>query len=57
MTVPRFFLYLFVFICVLAGSCFLMIATCLMVRFPPLLIAVLLSCGLFAIVLTKAARP
>lgn len=56
MTVLRFFLNLFVFICVLAGSSFLVMAACFMVRFPPLFIAVLLGCGLFAIALTQTSR-
>ncbi|MNE98803.1 hypothetical protein K5R88_24795 [Pseudomonas sp. MM213] len=54
MTVPRFFLTLFIFICVLAGSSAFVLAICLMLRFPPLLIAVVLGCGLFACLLRKA---
>ncbi|VVP57356.1 hypothetical protein PS870_05769 [Pseudomonas fluorescens] len=56
MTVLRFFLYLFVLICVLAGSGLVVAAFCLMLRFPPLFIAVGLGCGLFAVVLAKTSR-
>lgn len=56
MTVLRFFLYLFVLICVLAGSCLVVAAICLLVGFPPLFIAVGLGCGLFAVVLAKTSR-
>ncbi|MNC11904.1 hypothetical protein D3C76_1582140 [compost metagenome] len=54
MKVPQFFLMLFIFVCVLAGSSVLVTAICLMVRFPLLLLAVLLGCGLFACLLRKA---
>jgi hypothetical protein len=53
MAVLRFFLHLFTFICMLAGSILLVMAACLMVRFPPLVVAVVVGCALFAIVLTK----
>lgn len=56
MTLPRFFLYLFFFICVLAGSSILVATICLMLRFPPLLYTVVLSFGLFAIILRKASQ-
>ena len=56
MTVLRFFLYLFVLICVLTGSGLVVAAICLLVRFPPLFIAVGLGCGLFAVVLAKTSR-
>ncbi len=54
MTLPRFIFYAFVFIGVLASSSTFVLAICLMLRFPPLLIAVLLGCGLFACLLRKA---
>ena len=56
MTVLRFFLYLFVLICVLTGSCLVVATICLMLRFPPLFIAVGLGCGLFAVVLAKTSH-
>jgi len=51
MTVLRFFLTLFMFICLLAGSSVLVSAICLMLRFPPLLFAVVLGCVLLVIIL------
>jgi len=56
MTVLRFFLTLFLFICLLAGSSVLVAAVCLMLRFPPLLFAVVLGCVLLVIVLKKLRR-
>lgn len=53
MNVLRFFLTLFLFICLLAGSSVLVTAACLMLRFPPLLFAVVLSCVLLLIVLKR----
>ncbi|WP_223511348.1 hypothetical protein [Pseudomonas sp. GL-B-19] len=47
MTVLRFFLKLFLFICLLAGSSVLVAALCLMARFPLLLITVAFTCLLF----------
>lgn len=54
MMLLRFVFYVFVFISILAGSSAFVLAICLMLRFPPLLFAVLLSCGLFAHLLGKA---
>lgn len=54
MTFPRFIFYVFIFIGILAGSSAFVLAICLMLRFPPLLIAALLGCGLFACLLRKA---
>jgi len=56
MTVVRFFLTLFIFVCLLAGSSVLVAALCLMVRFPPLLFAAALGCVLLAMVLKKLRR-
>lgn len=56
MTVLRFFLYLFVLICGLAGSGLVVAAVCLMLRFPPIFIAVGLGCGLFAVILANTSR-
>lgn len=51
MTVLRFFLTLFMFICLLAGSSIVVSAICLMLRFPALLFAVVLGCVLLVIIL------
>ncbi|QAY89980.1 hypothetical protein [Pseudomonas sp. ACM7] len=56
MTVLRFFLTLFLFICLLAGSSVLVAAACLTLRFPPLLFAVVLGCVLLVIVLKMLRR-
>jgi len=53
MTVLRFFLTLFMFICLLAGSSIVVTTICLMLRFPPLLFAVALGCVLLVIILRK----
>lgn len=53
MTALRFFLTLFMFICLLAGSSIVVTTICLMLRFPPLLFAVVLGCVLLAIILRK----
>jgi ABC-type bacteriocin/lantibiotic exporter with double-glycine peptidase domain len=44
MTLLRFLLYLFTFIGALAAAGALVISVLLMLRFPPLLVAVLLAC-------------
>lgn len=56
MTFLRFIFYLFTFISVLAGSGILVLVICLILRFPPLLAAVVLGCGLFAAFLKKASH-
>lgn len=56
MSVLRFFLTLFMFICLLAGSSVVVSALCLMLRFPPLLFAVVLACALLVIVLRQLRR-
>lgn len=53
MTVLRFFLTLFTFICLLAGSSIVVTTICLMLRFPPLLFAIVLGCVLLVIILRK----
>lgn len=53
MRVIQFFLTLFLFICLLAGSSVLVATACLMLRFPPLLFAVVLGCVLLIIALKK----
>ncbi len=57
MHVLQFFLTLFLFICLLAGSSVLVAALCLMARFPLLLITVALTCLLFwRLVSSKSIR-
>ena len=53
MTVLRFFLTLFTFICLLAGSSIVVTTISLMLRFPPLLFAIVLGCVLLVIILRK----
>lgn len=53
MTVLRFFLTLFMFVCLLAGSSIVVTTICLMLRFPTLLFAVVLGCVLLVIILRK----
>lgn len=55
MTFPRFIFYLFVFISVLAGSGAFVLVIGLMLRFPPLLIVIVLGCWFFAGILKKAS--
>lgn len=53
MTLIQFFLTLFIFISLLAGSGVLVASICLMLRFPPLLLVVGLGCALLSIALKK----
>ncbi len=53
MTLPRFIFYLFVFISTLAGSGIFVATIMVLVRFPPLLVGVLLACWFFSRFLRK----
>ncbi|MEB0028955.1 hypothetical protein QN375_24840 [Pseudomonas sp. MH9.2] len=54
MALLRFIFLLFAFVGILAGTCALVLTVILMLRFPPLLIAVLLACILLRWLLKKA---
>lgn len=56
MTLLRFLLCLFVFIGALAATGALVFSIVLMLRFPPLLIAVVLACWTFSRLLSKADK-
>ena len=56
MTLPRFIFYLFVLIGVLAASSVFVLTIGLMLRFPPLLVVVVLSGGFFARLLKRHSR-
>lgn len=56
MTLPRFIFYLFVLIGVLAASSAFVLTIGLMLRFPPLLVVVVLSGWFFAHLLKRHSR-
>lgn len=53
----RFLLSLFAFIGALATAGALVVSVVLMLRFPPLLIVVVLACWILCCLLNKAAKP
>ncbi|MFE1816993.1 hypothetical protein [Metapseudomonas otitidis] len=57
MTLLRFLLYLFTFIGALAAAGALVISVLLMLRFPPLLVAVVLACWILCKLLNALAKP
>lgn len=57
MTLLRFLLYLFAFIGALAAAGALVISVVLMLRFPPLLVAILLACWILCKRLNAFRKP
>lgn len=57
MTLLRFLLRLFAFIGALAAAGGLVVSIVLMLRFPPLLIAVVLACWILSRLLNRADKP
>lgn len=57
MMLLRFLLSLFAFIGALAAAGALVMSIVLMLRFPPLLIAVVLACWILSWLLNKAGKP
>lgn len=55
MKMLRLFLCLFMFIGALAASAVLVLSILLMLRFPPLLVAVVLACGVLSALISKTA--
>lgn len=53
MKMLRPFLCLFMFIGALAASSLLVLSILLMLRFPPLLVAVVLACGVMKVLISK----
>lgn len=57
MKILRLFLCLFMFIVALAASGALVLSPLLMLRFPPLLGAVVLACGVLNVLFSNTASP
>lgn len=57
MTLLRFLLCLLAFIGALAAAGVVVVSIVLMLRFPPLLIVVVLACWILCWLLNKAAKP
>ncbi len=53
----RLFLCLFMFIGALAASAVLVLSILLMLRFSPLLVAVVLACGVLDVLISRIASP
>lgn len=55
MKMLRLFLCLFMFIAAMAASAVLVLSILLMLRFPTLLVAVVLACGVLNVLISKTA--